>query len=127
MFEIINYSPEYEEELMKLIEAEGEDWEVYWKEPNATAYRKSFSQSITYLALADGKVCGYSRSMKDALFIYVCDLLVNSAYRGNGLGYKLMKRLHEEYPGYDVYIMSGNDEYYKSIDCKREGSVYLLK
>lgn len=127
MFEIVKYNSKYEDEVMKLIEAEGEEWDIYWKEPNATKYRKALSDTVTYLALADGKVCGYSRSMIDALFIYVCDLLVNSKYRGNGLGLKLMKCLQEGYPELPVYIMSGNDEYYKKVDCQKEGSIYLLK
>ncbi len=126
MFKIIRYEPKYEDELMELIRQEGEDWAIYWEEPNASKYRKSFEQSITYLALADGKICGYSRSIVDTLFIYVCDLLVNEKYRGNGLGLKLMRCLQEDYPELPVYIMSGNDEYYKKIDCKKEGSIYLL-
>ncbi len=65
MVEIIKYDRKYEDEFMSLIKKEGEDWEIYWKEPNATLYRKSFEQSITYLALVDGKVCGYSRSFFD--------------------------------------------------------------
>lgn len=126
MFEIVKYKKEYEEELMQLIKDEGEDWRIYWEEPNASRYRKSFEQSITYLALVDGKICGYSRSMLDALFIYVCDLLVKEKYRGNGLGEKLMRCVQEEYPEHPLYIMSGNDEYYKKINCTKEGSVYLF-
>lgn len=127
MFEIIKYSKEYEDELMNLIKCEGDDWKVYWEEPNAFKYRKSFESSITYLALCDGKVCGYSRSLKDTLYIYVCDLLVNIKYRGNGLGSKLMNQLKIDYPDLDVYVMSGNDDYYEKIKCKKEGSIYLLK
>jgi ribosomal protein S18 acetylase RimI-like enzyme len=127
LFEIIKYEPRYEDELMKLIKLEGEDWKIYWEEPNASRYRKSFEQSITFLALSNGKVCGYSRSLKDALFIYVCDLLVNKKYRGYGLGEMLMRCLQKEYPEYPIYIMSGNDEYYSKIDCIKEGSIYLLK
>ena len=69
MFEIKKYERKYEDELMELIKAEGEDWAVYYKEPNASKYRKSFEQSITYIALAVGKVCGYSRSLKDTFFM----------------------------------------------------------
>lgn len=126
MFEIVKYSLQYEDELMDLIKEEGEDWAVYWKEPNASLYRKSLEQSITYLALADGKVCGYSRSLQDTLFVYVCDLLVNEKFRGNGLGRKLMECVQKEYSECPVYIMSGNDGYYQSIKCKKEGSIYLF-
>lgn len=127
MFEIVKYEPKYEDELMELIKSEGDDWSIYWTEPNASKYRKSFEASITYLALADGVVCGYSRSMKDVLFIYVCDLLVNAKYRGNGLGEKLMRCLQEDYPDLPVYVMSGNDEYYSKLGSVKEGSIYLFK
>lgn len=126
MTEIIRYSPEYEAELMELIKQEGDDWRVYWEEPNASRYRKSFEKSITYIALSDGKICGYSRSLMDVLYIYVCDLLVNERYRGQGLGRGLMQCLREDYPDYPVYVMSGNDEYYRKIGAKKEGSVFLL-
>lgn len=115
MFEIIRYTPEYENELMELIRAEGDDWEIYWGEKNSVRYRKAIEQSITYLALAD------------ALFIYVCDLLVNVKYRGNGLGERLMRCLQADYPDLPVYIMSGNDKYYAKTNCVKEGSIYLLK
>lgn len=127
MFEIVKYKPCYEDELMNLIKAEGEDWSIYWREPNASRYRKSFENSLTYLALSDGKVVGYSRSLVDALFIYVCDLLVNEKYRGNGLGNRLMSCLKDDYPELPIYVMSGNDEYYEKIKCHKEGSIYLLK
>lgn len=127
MFEIVKYTEMYEDEVMDVIRREGEDWKVYWEEPNASKYRKCLRQSVTYVALADGKVCGYSRSLPDALFIYVCDLLVNKEFRGNGLGEKLMRCLQQDYPDLPVYIMSGNDEYYKTISCVKEGSIYALK
>lgn len=127
VFEIIRYEAKYEDELMELIRAEGKDWEVYWGETGSPKYRKALDSSITYLALADGRLCGYSRSLADALYIYVCDLLVNGKYRGNGLGEKLMRCIQTDYPELPVYIMSGNDGYYNKISCQREGSIYLLK
>lgn len=127
MFEIIKYSSEYEDEVMELIKHEGKDWEIYWGKANALRYRTSFELSITYLALSDGKVCGYIRSIKDTLFIYVCDLLVNKDYRGNELGKKLTEQLQNDYPDYPIYVMSGNDEYYQKQNYKKEGSIYLLQ
>lgn len=126
MFEIVKYKPEYEDALMELIRQEGEDWKIYWDEPNASKYRKSFENCIVYLAMQDGIVCGYSRSIKDALFIYVCDLLVNKRYRGHDLGRKLMQCLKDEYPELPVYVMSGSDGYYEKLGCNREGSIYLF-
>lgn len=127
MFEVKKYTDKYEDELMKVIEIEGEDWSIYWEEPNATIYKKALRESITYIALQDGKVCGYSRSIQDALFIYVCDLLVTSTCRGNELGKKLLKCIEKDYPGLPIYVMSGNDEYYQKLGCTKEGSIYLFE
>lgn len=100
---------------------------MYWGESNASRYRRAFAQSITYIALCDGNICGYSRSLKDALYIYVCDLLVNAKHRGHGLGKMLMQCLQNEYPDHSVYVMSGNDEYYNKIGAIKEGSIFLLQ
>ena len=127
MYEIVKYEPKYEAGLMELIRKEGEDWKVYWEEPNASAYRKSFEQCITYLAMKGDEICGYSRSMKDALYIYVCDLLVIEAHRGHGLGERLMQCVQDEYPELELYIMSGSDGYYNKLGCVREGSIYSWK
>lgn len=89
-------------------------------------YSKEYENELMALIEAEGKVCGYSRSLKDALFIYICDLLVNEKFRGYGLGNRLMQCLKTEYPSYPIYVVSGNDEYYQTIGAKKEGSVYLL-
>ena len=126
MCEIIPYEKKYEDDVMRLIEAEGEAWKIYWGMPNALRYRESLGKSITYLALCDQKVCGYSRSLNDALCIYVCDLLVNQEYRGREIGRKLMECVKDAFPETEVYIMSGNDAYYSTLGYQKEGSIYLL-
>lgn len=37
-----------------------------------------------------------------------------------------MRCIQNDYPGYSINIMSGNDEYDKTIDCVKEGSIFLL-
>lgn len=126
MFEIIAYTPAYEEQVMALIRNEGEDWSIYWEEPNATKYRRALQTSPTYLALKDGTVCGYCRVIEDVLSVYIGDLLVDASCRGNALGRKLMERVQQDYPTLPVYIMSGNDGYYKSLGYSKEGSIYMV-
>ena len=126
MFEIKRYDKRFESAVMDIIRAEGEDWSCYWADENAGKYKKALESSITYVALQDGKVCGYSRSLPDTLYVYVFDLLVAPAYRGNQLGKKLLECLAEDYPGLPVYILSGNDEYYMMQGYRRQGSIFLL-
>ena len=127
MFEIRKYSTKDESGVMRIIEAEGKDWACYWAEPNRAKYKKALATSISYVALQEDEVCGYSRSLMDALYIYVCDLLVTPACRGNQLGKKLMECIAADYSDFPIYIMSGNDEYYSKLGYSKEGSVYLLR
>ena len=126
MFEIKRYDKRFESAVMDVIRAEGEDWSCYWADENAGKYKKALESSITYVALHDGKVCGYSRSLPDTLYVYVFDLLVAPAYRGNQLGKKLLECLAEDISGLPVYILSGNDEYYMMQGYRRQGSIFLL-
>ena len=124
MVEIYPYRPEHEEPLLQMICGEGEEWAIYWREPNNWHYRRLLSDSITYVAMEDGQLCGYMRVLDDILNLYVCDLLVTEGNRGQGLGAALMSRLTDDYPDVPIYILSGNDEYYEHIGCVKEGSVY---
>jgi GNAT superfamily N-acetyltransferase len=126
MFEIKHYEKRFESAVMDIIKAEGEDWSCYWSEENAEKYKQALDSSNSYVVLGDGRVCGYSRSLLDNGHIYVFDLLVAPAYRGNQLGKKLLECLAGDYPGVPVYILSGNDEYYLKQGYGREGSIFLL-
>lgn len=99
-----------------------------WDYANADMYEnytQALEMSITYIAIIDEQVCGYSRSIDDCgFYIYVCDLLVKPEFRGNGIGKKLMEYIYGDYPTYTIYVMSGVDEYYEKTGYKREGSIY---
>jgi len=124
MVEIFPYRPEHEEPLMHMICGQGEEWAIYWREPNNWHYRRLLSDSITYIAMEDGQLCGFLRALDDVLNLYVCDLLVVGDNRGQGLGNALISRLRDDYPEATLYILSGNDEYYEHIGCARAGSVF---
>ncbi|HNW86039.1 MAG TPA: GNAT family N-acetyltransferase [Candidatus Limiplasma sp.] len=124
MVEIYPYRPEFEEPVMQLISNEGDEWSIYWQEPNNWHYQRLLTDSITYVALAEGQVCAFLRALDDVLNLYVCDLLVVEPQRGKGLGKALIDRVKEDYPEAGIYILSGNDEYYDHIGCTRDGAVY---
>ncbi len=112
-----------ESKLMKMIENE-EGWD-YANESLAERYKVALESSITYVAYQDDVLCGYSRSLNDFdEYIYVCDLLVAPAYRGNEIGRKLMEYIYNDYPNQTVYVLSGVDEYYEKVDYKREGTIF---
>lgn len=122
---IRKYNPALDyENLMKLVESEGEEWADYLK----PTYRKALESSITYVALFRGELCGYSRSLNDSgIFIWVIDLLVNKNRRGLSIGKKLMECLITDFPGVDVLVLSDVDTYYEKLDYKKVGSVYQIK
>ena len=111
---------------MLMIKAE-EGWD-YADDKMAERYKFALSNSITFVAYQNEVLCGYSRSLDDCgLYIYVCDLLVKPACRGNEIGRKLMECLIDEYPEQTVYVMSDVDDYYEKIGFKKIGSVFEVK
>lgn len=109
---------------MKLVQSEGEEWSEYLN----PIYRKALDNSITYVALIEDELCGYSRSLSDSgLFIWVVDLLVNKNRRGLSVGKKLMECITTDFPDIDVYVMSDVDPYYDKLGYKKEGSVFKVK
>lgn len=110
--------------LMKLVQSEGAEWKDYLN----PIYRKALENSITYVALIEDELCGYSRSISDSgLFIWVIDLLVNKNRRGLSIGKKLMECILADYPDIDVFVMSDVDTYYEKLGYEKEGSVFNVK
>ena len=122
---IRKYNPTLDyENLMKLIQSEGEEWKDYLN-PN---YRKVLENSITYVALIEDELCGYSRSLSDSgLFVWVIDLLVNKNRRGLSIGKTLMECILTDFPDIDVFVMSDVDTYYDKLGYEKEGSIFKVK
>ena len=125
--EIRRYQQDLDEpELMQMIKDE-EGWD-YADDKMAERYKMALVNSITFVAYQNDVLCGYSRSLDDCgFYIYVCDLLVKPAYRGNEIGRKLMECLIDEYPEQAVYVMSDVDDYYEKVGFKKIGSVFEVK
>lgn len=122
--EIRPYKPPMDyDKLLSVIKSEGEEWEEYL-DPR---YQAVLEKSITYVALVNDEVCGFSRSIDDfGVNILLIDLLVQKAYRGHAIGKKLMERLSTDFPGQPVFVLSDVDEYYKKLGYEREGSVFRV-
>ena len=116
---------EDEDKVMKMIEAEGDDWVCYSGNSVTEKYKLALQNSITYVAYDGDLLCGYSRSIEDCgFYVYVCDLLVKPLCRGKNTGKKLMEIVYSDYPDHTVYVMSDVDGYYQKQGYKREGSIY---
>lgn len=63
--------------------------------------REAWHQSnVTYVMESDnGEIVAYLRGLTDTtVSLYVCELLVTSAYRKRGLGEQLLQYIHRLYP-----------------------------
>ena len=123
--QVRKYKKEDEDNVMKIIELEGEEWKDYSAPKVADKYRKALTNSITYVAYENEELCGYSRSIIDNdYYIYVSDLLVTSKHRGKNIGKQLMECIYNDYPNVVVYVLSDIDEYYKKQGYKIEGTIF---
>ena len=128
--EIRKYKKEEDEDnVMKIIELEGEEWKDYSAPEVQWKYRKALENSITYVAYEDEEICGYSRSFNDSdYYIYVCDLLVTPKHRGKNIGKELMECIYNDYPSImTVFVMSDVNDYYKKQGYKIEGTIFEVK
>lgn len=117
-----------EETVMRLIEAEGEEWACYSSSDASDQYKSALDKSITYVAYEGEDLCGFSRSVEDNdFYMYVCDLLVAPTYRGKNIGRELMECLHRDYPDQVSYVMSDVDGYYTKLGYRREGSIFEVR
>lgn len=123
--EIVKYNPaKHYSELMEIIREEGEDWADYL----TPAYQKALELSITYMALLNDQVCGFSRSIDDnGIYTWVIDLLVDKKFRGHSIGRQLMECLLIQNPHKEVYVLSDVDDYYKKLGYPKEGSVFQVR
>lgn len=114
--------------LFALFEREGEEWKDYWEADNRETYRAVMAESINYVILHDGTLCGYIRCHQDGAYgVFVYDLLVDQAYRGRHYGKRLLERVREDHPGQELYVLSDSDPYYEKLGFELVGSIFLLR
>lgn len=120
-----NESKDYNK-IILLFKSE-KDWSCYLGNNSDVKYKESLKKSITYVAYYNKEIIGYSRSIEDfGFYIYVCDLLVHRKFRGKYLGKKLMECLLDDYPDYEIFVMSDVDQYYKKLGYDIEGSIFKV-
>lgn len=116
---------DHEQQLIDMLLKEGKEWGCYTTKNVIEKYKQALINSITYVAIEDNVVVGYSRSIDDnGFYIYICDLLVAKAYRNKKIGKYLVEQLCIDYLTYTTYVMSDADGFYIKKGYKREGSVF---
>jgi ribosomal protein S18 acetylase RimI-like enzyme len=125
MSSIFRYDKPHESELIALLKSEP-DWNSFTGPDSISGFKKSLLSSETYVYKVESKICGYLRALVDEFGIYVSELYISPSYRNNGYGTELLKRIQQEHPNQDVYVLSDEDLYYESLGCKCVGSVFRL-
>ncbi len=118
----------YDESLdynkMILLFKSEKDWSCYINDNAIDKYKESLKKSITHVAYIEKELVGYSRSIEDfGFYIYICDLLVHKNHRGKSIGKKLMECVLQDYPDYEIFVMSDVNQYYKKLGYEIEGSI----
>jgi len=122
------YTKADEDALFAMIEAEGEEWQAHWQGTGRDKYVVALENSIVYIILQEGILCGFARCRDDDGFgVYVYDLLVDKAYRGQEYGRKLMERACKDFPDSTVYVMSDVNPYYEKLGYETEGTIFVVK
>jgi GNAT superfamily N-acetyltransferase len=87
--------------------------ESYWaKNIPLTLVQKAISNSLCFGIYKDGKQAGFARWVTDrATYAYLCDVYVETAYRGLGLSKKLMSLMlfHPDLQGLRRYHLATLD------------------
>lgn len=82
--------------------------------------REAWRQSnVTYVMESEnGKIVAYLRGLTDTtVSLYVCELLVASAYRKRGLGEQLLRHVHTLYPDTWLEMLASQNShiYYEKL------------
>lgn len=81
--------------------------------------RQAWEQSnIKYTAKVNNQLVGYIRGLTDQyVTLYICELLINKNFRGEGLGTELLSFVHNLYPTTRIEMLasSSSHTYYEKI------------
>ncbi|MGD9096319.1 MAG: GNAT family N-acetyltransferase [Chromatiales bacterium] len=119
------YDKRHESELIALLSADP-DWNLFTCEGNLDVFRHALLNSDTLICTCHGSICGYLRALVDGFGIYVSELYVAPGYRDSGNARELLRKIKQQHPNQDVYILSDEDRYYEKLGCMRVGSVFRL-
>ena len=125
MNRILKYQKKHEQELISLLEKEP-DWSSFLGDDAIDKFKDTLLKSETFLCENEDIICGYLRALVDGFGIYISKLYVSPSYRRSGFGAALLKRIKQEYPEQDVYVLSDEDTYYEKLGYQRVGSVFKL-
>jgi hypothetical protein len=125
---IRRYSKDDDNDLFDMICREGDEWKDYWNSENIDRCRDVLNDSEVFVAHDKDGMCGYVRCRRDGVFgIYIYDLLVTGAKRGNNTGRALIDHICSVFPDETVYMMSDIDEYCRKQGYPEKGRIFTVR
>lgn len=124
--EILRYTREHEDALISALKGDS-NWDMFTNEKSVTSYKKRLLESVTYVCLEDGVLCGYVRALLDDFFaVYISELFVAPEWRKRTIGRTLITKVKMDFAHLTVYALSDEDAYYEKLGCKYIGSVFEI-
>lgn len=125
--EILRYTLDHEEAVLSAI-GQDPDWDIFANDDAIDNYRKSLSESITYVCYDNGDFCGYLRALLDDGFaIYISELYVVPEWRNRMIGRSLIVQVKKDFDSLTVYALSDEDAYYEKLGYEKIGSVFEIR
>ena len=124
--EILRYTREHENALISALKNDP-DWDMFTNEKSVTSYKKRLLESVTYVCLQNGVLCGYVRALLDDFFaVYISELFVLPECRDRTIGRTLITKVKMDFAHLTVYALSDEDAYYEKLGYRNIGSVFEI-
>ncbi|MTV64632.1 GNAT family N-acetyltransferase, partial [Streptococcus pneumoniae] len=69
------------------------------------------------------KILGFARYLTDEVMTtFLAEIIIDKAYRGKGLGRRLIAEIHQKHPLTRIELISEADGFYRSISFKPVGT-----
>ncbi|QPC46504.1 GNAT family N-acetyltransferase [Mangrovibacillus cuniculi] len=116
--QIVPFHSKYFDQIITMCEEEGWTNLVHKRNDLLEAFQSS---SIAFLLLDGEQVIGYIRGVTDTkISTFIAELLIKKDHRQKGLGTKLLKYVHDQYPETRMELLasSTSKDYYEEKDFR---------
>ena len=100
---------------------QNEKWISFTEEKVTSLFSTNLSH---YLVVEENqKILGFTRYLTDEVMTtFLAEIIIDKAYRGKGLGRRLIAEIHQKYPLTRIELISEADGFYRAISFKPVGT-----
>ena len=84
-----------------------------------------FSTNLSHYLVVEGnqKILGFARYLTDEVMTtFLAEIIIDKAYRGKGLGRRLIAEIHQKHPLTRIELISEADGFYQTVGFKPVGT-----